>query len=161
MLIRDAKAGDFERILQLNEESVHFLSPLTSARLEALHAEASYHRVVDVDGKIAAFLLAFREGAGYDSSNYLWFTEHYDQFLYIDRVVVSRNFQGKGIGNKLYDDIFAFARGSGVSRIACEFDIDPPNHASQRFHDRFGFSEVGTRSYGDIVKHVSLQMVSV
>ena len=161
MLIRDAMAGDFARILQLNEESVHFLSPLTSARLEALHAESAYHRVFDDDGKVAGFLLAFREGARYDSSNYLWFTEHFDQFLYIDRVVVSKDFQGQGIGNKLYDNIFAFARNSGVSRIACEFDIDPPNHASQRFHDRFGFSEVGTRSYGDIVKHVSLQMVSV
>jgi len=161
MLIRDATAGDFERILQLNEESVHFLSPLTLARLQSLHAESAYHRVVDVDGKVAGFLLAFREGTNYDSSNYVWFTKSYDQFLYIDRVVVSKDFQGQGIGNKLYDDIFAFARNSGVGRIACEFDIDPPNHASQRFHDRFGFSEVGTRSYGDIAKHVSLQMVSV
>lgn len=161
MLIRDAIAGDFERILQLNEESVHFLSPLTPARLEALHAEAAYHRVIDDGGKIAGFLLAFREATTYDSSNYLWFTKRYDQFLYIDRVVVSKDFQGQGIGNKLYDDIFAFARNSGVSRITCEFDTDPPNHASQRFHERFGFSEVGTRSYGDIVKHVSLQMVSV
>jgi len=161
MLIRDATAGDFERILQLNEESVHFLSPLTLARLQSLHADSAYHRVVDVDGKVAGFLLAFREGTNYDSSNYVWFTKSYDQFLYIDRVVVSKDFQGQGIGNKLYDDIFAFARNSGVSRIACEFDIDPPNHASQRFHERFGFSEVGTRSYGDVVKHVSLQMVPV
>ena len=161
MLIRDATAGDFERILQLNEESVHFLSPLTLARLQSLHADSAYHRVVDVDGKVAGFLLAFREGTSYDSSNYFWFTKNYDQFLYIDRVVVSKDFQGQGIGNKLYEDIFAFARNSGVSRIACEFDIDPPNYASQRFHERFGFSEVGTRSYGDIVKHVSLQMVSV
>ncbi len=161
MLIRDAIAEDFERILHLNEESVHFLSPLTLARLDTLHAEAAYHRVIDVDGKIAGFLLAFREGANYDGSNYVWFTERFDQFLYVDRVVVSKDFQGQGIGNKLYDDIFTFARNSGVSRIACEFDIDPPNHASQRFHDRFGFSEVGTRSYGDVVKQVSLQMVSV
>lgn len=161
MLIRDATAEDFERILQLNEESVHFLSPLTSARLEALHAEATYHRVIDHDGKIAGFLLAFREGKSYDSSNYVWFTEHYDQFLYVDRVVVSKDFQGQGIGNKLYDDIFAFARNSGVTRITCEFDTDPPNHGSQRFHERFGFSEVGKRSYGDAVKQVSLQMVCV
>jgi len=161
MLIRDASAEDFERILQLNEESVHFLSPLTSARLEALHAEAAYHRVIDHDGKIAGFLLAFREGTSYDSSNYVWFTEHYGQFLYIDRIVVSKDFQGQGIGNKLYDDLFDFARNSRVVRITCEFDIDPPNDASRRFHERFGFSEVGTRSYGEVVKQVSLQMVSV
>ncbi len=161
MLIRDASAADFERILQLNEESVHFLSPMTLARLETLHAEAAYHRVVDQDGQIAGFLLAFREGTNYDSSNYVWFTERYDQFLYVDRIVVSKDFQGQGIGNKLYDDLFEFARNIGVARVTCEFDIDPPNDASRRFHERFGFSEVGTRSYGEVVKQVSLQMVAV
>lgn len=161
MLIRDASADDFAQILQLNEESVHFLSPLTLARLEALHAEATYHRVIDVDGKIAGFLLAFREGETYDGSNYVWFTEHFDQFLYVDRVVVSKNFQGQGVGNRLYEDIFAFARRHGVARITCEFDVDPPNDASRRFHERYGFSEVGTRSYGDVVKQVSLQMVAI
>jgi len=161
MLIRDASASDFERILQLNEESVHFLSPLTLARLETLHAEAAYHRVIDQNGEIAGFLLAFREGTNYDSSNYVWFTERYDQFLYVDRIVVSKDFQGQGIGDKLYDDLFEFSRNSGVARITCEFDIDPPNDASRRFHERFGFSEVGTRSYGEVVKQVSLQMVAV
>ena len=161
MLIRDANAGDFERILQLNEESVEFLSPLTSARLEKLHAEAGYHRVVVSDFEIVGFLMAFRENANYDSSNYQWFVKRFGQFLYIDRVVVSKHCQGQGVGNKLYDDVFAFARSNRVTKITCEFDIDPPNHASRRFHERYGFSEVGTRSYGDITKYVSLQMVAV
>ena len=161
MVIRNAIADDFDRILQLNEESVHFLSPLTPVRLQALHAEAAYHRVINHDGMIAGFLLAFREGTSYDSSNYLWFKQRHEQFLYIDRVVVSKDFQGQGIGNKLYEDIFSFARDSGVTRITCEFDIAPPNHASKRFHERFGFREVGTRNVGDGVKQVSLQMVSV
>ena len=161
MVIRNAIADDFDWILQLNEESVHFLSPLTSVRLQALHAEAAYHRVINHDGMIAGFLLAFREGTSYDSRNYLWFKQRHEQFLYIDRVVVSKDFQGQGIGNKLYEDIFSFARNSGVTRITCEFDIAPPNHASKRFHERFGFREVGTRNVGDSVKQVSLQMVSV
>lgn len=161
MLIRDANAGDFERILQLNEESVEFLSPLKPMRLEKLHAEAGYHRVIVSDSEIVGFLMAFRENADYDSTNYQWFVKRFGQFLYIDRVVVGKQHQGRGIGNRLYDDVFAFARGNGVSKITCEFDIDPPNHASRRFHERYGFSEVGTRSYGDIAKHVSLQMVAV
>jgi uncharacterized protein len=161
MLIRDANADDFVQILPLNEESVHFLSPLTLTRLNALHCEAAYHRVMVNNGKIAGILLAFREGANYNSSNYVWFAQRYDQFLYIDRIVVSKSFQGQGIGNKLYDDIFAFARNEGVTRITCEFDIEPPNQASRRFHERFGFAEVGTRSYGEVTKKVSLQAVSL
>jgi len=161
MLIRDANVDDFAQILRLNEESVHFLSPLSAERLEALHTKAAYHRVIDDAGKIAGFLLAFREGTSYDSSNYVWFTGHYDQFLYIDRIVVSTQHQGQGVGNKLYEDIFAFARNHAVTRITCELDIDPPNVASRHFHKRFGFSEVGTRNYGEVTKQVSMQMVIV
>lgn len=161
MLIRDANAKDFAQILQINEASVHFLSPLNAARLQALHEQSSYHRVVDSAGEIAGFLLAFRENAAYDSSNYQWFDKHFQQFLYIDRVVVSKKFQGQGIGNRLYDDIFAFARSTQAIKLTCEFDIEPPNEISRRFHARYGFSEVGQRSYGADNKKVSLQSASL
>jgi uncharacterized protein len=161
MLIRNANADDFAKILRLNEESVHFLSPLSLPRLQSLHAEADYHRVLEIDDEIVGFLLAFREGTQYDSTNYRWFVNQYEKFLYIDRVVVSTQHQGRGIGNKLYDDIFTYARSSDAIRITCEFDIEPPNEASQRFHQRYGFSEVGTQATSDGKKQVSLQAVSL
>jgi hypothetical protein len=86
--LRDARREDFAAILALNAESVHFLSPLTAERLDALHRAAAYHKIIEIDGEVAAFLLAFREGAPYDSPNYLWFAERYPEFLYIDRIVV-------------------------------------------------------------------------
>ena len=73
--IRDAREDDFDRILALNAESVHFLSPLDKPKLRRLHTKAAYHRVVDSDGTISAFLLAFREGAAYDSPNFRWFVK--------------------------------------------------------------------------------------
>ena len=60
-MIRDATPADFETILALNLESEHFLSPMSREVLEILHGEATYHRVVSNDGKVEAFLLAFRE----------------------------------------------------------------------------------------------------
>jgi len=96
--LRDAQRVDLSAILALNEASVRFLSPLTSARLEALHRSAAYHKVVDIEGEIAAFLLAFREGAPYDSPNYLWFVERYPHFLYVDRIVVAAAHRGSGLG---------------------------------------------------------------
>lgn len=161
MLIRDANINDFARILHLNEESVHFLSPLSLPRLQALHAEADYHRVIELEGEIAGFLLAFREGAQYDSTNYRWFVNQYEQFLYVDRVVISTQHQGRGLGNRLYGDFFAYARSNGAMRITCEFDIEPPNEGSQRFHLRYGFAEVGTQLTSDGKKQVSLQAVSL
>jgi predicted GNAT superfamily acetyltransferase len=155
--LRDAMPQDFRAILALNAESVHFLSPLNPARLADLHAQAAYHRVLECDGAVAAFLLAFREGADYDSPNYRWFVEHCGQFLYIDRVVVAHAQQGRGLGAMLYDDIIAFAAMTGVAQLTCEFDLDPPNPGSARFHARYGFREVGQQWIGGGKKQVSLQ----
>jgi len=156
-VIRDAERGDFPAILALNDESVHLLSPLSAERLDALARSAAYHKVVDVDGEIAAFLLAFREGAPYDSPNYLWFVERYQRFLYIDRIVVAPAHRGGGFGATLYDDIAGFAARSGAPWLTCEFDIEPPNPGSQRFHERMGFREVGTQAIAGGRKRVSLQ----
>jgi len=161
MAIRDARRDDFAAILTLNAESVHFLSPLSPERLDALHRAAAYHRVVDADGEIAAFLLAFREGAAYDSLNYLWFGKHYPAFLYIDRIVVAPSLRGGGLGVELYADIAAFAARSGVPWLTCEFDLEPPNPGSMRFHERMGFREVGTQWIHGATKHVSLQAKAI
>lgn len=158
--IRDATPGDFAAILALNDESVHVLSPLDAQRLAALHRSAAYHKVVDAGGGIAAFLLAFREGAPYDSPNYLWFVGCYPHFLYIDRIVVAPTHRGGGLGAMLYDDIEAFAAASGAPWLTCEFDIEPPNPASMRFHARMGFREVGTQAIGGR-KRVSLQAKAI
>ncbi|MDP3761026.1 MAG: GNAT family N-acetyltransferase [Ramlibacter sp.] len=157
MIIRDATSSDFGAILRLNAESEHFLSPLAEQKLQRLHAGAAYHRVACVDGAVAAFLLAFREGAAYDSVNYLWFAARYPQFLYIDRVVVDVAFQSRRLGTLLYEDLFAFARSTGAPRVTCEFDIQPPNPVSARFHGKFGFTEVGRQDVAYAAKAVSLQ----
>ena len=156
-MIRDAAPGDFPAILALNAESVHFLSPLDDARLSHLHAQAAYHRVVVHDSRVAAFLLAFREGADYDSPNYRWFAQHYPRFLYIDRIVVDGVARGLGFGAQLYDDILAFAAATGAARLTAEFDVEPPNPVSAAFHRRYGFREVGTQWIGGGKKQVSLQ----
>jgi len=158
-MIRDATPADFESVLSLNAESVRFLSPLTREKLEFLHGRAAYHRVACVGDNVAAFLLAFREGAPYESPNYRWFADRYPQFLYIDRVVVGTAFQARRLGSLLYDDLFAHARGIGVARVTCEFDVEPPNPVSARFHARFGFREVGRQDVAGAAKAVSLQEV--
>ena len=161
MLIRIATTADFPHLLRLNEESEHFLSPLTPARLELLFNTAAYCRALVSNGEVVAFLLAFREGCTYDSPNYRWFATHYQQFLYIDRVVVSKALQGQGAGKLLYDDIFSFARQTSVHRLCCEFDIEPPNEVSRRFHQRYGFTEVGSQVVAGGKKMVSLQAVEL
>jgi predicted GNAT superfamily acetyltransferase len=66
---RNAAPPDFAAIVALNAKSAHVLSPLTNERLEALHRSAAYQKVTEADDGVAAFLLAFREGAPYDGPN--------------------------------------------------------------------------------------------
>ena len=157
MLIRPTTAADHPRILALNEEFVRFLSPLTPARLSELDGGAALSLVVEQDAKVAAFLIAFREGAGYDSVNYRWFAQRYPSFLYIDRVVVGQALQGQGTGTALYRHVFAHAAAAGVRWVTCEIDCDPPNPVSDRFHARLGFREVGRQPVPG-GKQVSLQV---
>lgn len=155
--IRPATLEDYEQILKLNEESVHFLSPLTAEKLAHLHKQSELLKVIDVEGTVEAFVLLLREGKDYDSVNYIWFSNHYESFLYIDRVVVSLKHQHSGLGKLLYEEVFKHAESTDVPVVTAEIDIEPPNPASLKFHEKFGFKEVGKQSVAGGKKIVSLQ----
>ena len=131
---------------------------MSSQRLAALDREAALHVVIERGNEVVAFLLAFREHANYDSVNYRWFDRRYPSFLYIDRVVVAHSIQNNGAGSLLYKRAFSHAVEIGVPILACEFDVDPPNPASERFHAKFGFREVGRQFVAHGNKQVSLRI---
>jgi predicted GNAT superfamily acetyltransferase len=156
--IRDAREQDFDAVLALNAAEVRHTSPMDLARLRYLDGLATYHRVVEAGGTIAAFLLAMKDGSAYANANYAWFAARYRTFLYVDRIVVGADHQGRGFGRALYDDMFAHARSLGIDVIACEYNIVPPNEPSRLFHAAFGFREVGSQWLDDGTKHVSMQI---
>lgn len=156
--IRDASNADFERILALNAMFVQETSAMDLVRLQQLHALAFHLRVVAVDGEVAAFLLAMRDGAAYANDNFEWFSARYPQFVYVDRIVVDATAAGRGLGRRLYDDLFERTRALGIDIVACEYNLEPPNPASKAFHDRFGFVETGRQYAASGTKLVSLQI---
>ena len=108
-------------------------------------------------GQVQAFIIALVNGAPYENDNYIWFASRMTRFLYVDRVVVGSEFSGRGLGTRLYEDLFRFARVNGLTTVACEYNIEPPNVASRAFHDRFGFKKIGTQWVAGWTKRVSLQ----
>jgi predicted GNAT superfamily acetyltransferase len=157
-VIRAAEERDFPAVLALNEESVQVLAPMTRERLGKLHRTASLHWVIEDGGGVVGFVMAFREGTEHDSVNYRWFAERYPSFLYVDRVVVGSAARGAGAGTQLYEQLFAYAREADVATVTAEFDIDPPNPASARFHAKFGFHEAGRQVVPYGMKEVSMQV---
>lgn len=159
--VRQMENQDLDAVLALNQELVHFLSDLDMKKLIHLRDESAIQLVVEENGSFAGFLLAFREGADYDSINYTWFEDHYPEFLYVDRVVISPDVQSGGLGTAFYDEIFRIARETGVGVVTAEYNVAPPNLISEKFHARYGFEEVGRQQTADGKKIVALVVSQV
>jgi uncharacterized protein len=141
MEIRSLTEADTDAVLELNAGSVEATSPLddqTLARYRTMVAEAL---VCEVDGRVAAFALAYAPGSAYESVNYRWHADRFDDFLYLDRIVVGADFRRRGIASALYDVVEQTAAEHG--RMVCEVYSDPPNTVSLAFHRGRGYVEIG------------------
>jgi predicted GNAT superfamily acetyltransferase len=116
---------------------------------------AHYFRVVRQDGQLAGFLIGLRPGLPYDSLNYRWFSENYDDFGYVDRVAVAPTARRLGVASRLYQDFAATLRGN-VEVMTCEVNIRPPNESSMRYHEQHGFVRVATQETDGGKKEVAL-----
>jgi predicted GNAT superfamily acetyltransferase len=67
--------------------------------------------------------------------------------VYVDRIVVAPSMRGHGYARRLYGDLFERASLAGHDRVVCEVNANPPNPASDAFHARLAFSEVGTGTF--------------
>ena len=142
-------------VLRLNEASVPHVNSLSLSDLETLAEAACSFRVAIHQKKVVGFLLALPTGISYDSLNYRWFSERYDDFVYIDRIAVDGRLQRAGIGQRLYADLFE-RTAEQAARWTCEVNIEPPNPVSTAFHTRLGFVEVGRQFTEQGTKQVRL-----
>lgn len=132
---------DERAMLALNQAHRRETSSLDHESLRAL-LEQAFHVGLRNEGR-DAFLIAFDQDAGYASPNFQWFKSRYPRFVYIDRVIVAPDRRGRGLASALYEELFAAAAGAGQPLVGCEVNIEPPNPASDAFHEAQGFSEVG------------------
>ena len=163
-LIRNIEEKDLTFILGLNEENVEVLSPMDEEKLEFFMEHGELVKILETDdrNKPMAFFIVLREGvAEYKSENYIWFSNRYKEFLYIDRIVIDEQYRRMGLGRKIYEYICEYAKNIGVAVVTAEIDTIPYNEASLKFHKTMGFNEVGEQFIrGGMIK-VSLQAVEI
>lgn len=145
MLLREYRPDDLETIHQINEAEVPAVGTETIEDLAAIAAESTIALVAEVDGTVVGFCLVLAPGAAYDSINYLWFSDRYDDFVYLDRVAIRPEFQGRGIGRAIYADVerLTAERRPGATQFTLEVNLRPRNDRSLAFHATLGFAEVG------------------
>jgi predicted GNAT superfamily acetyltransferase len=140
--LRPIASADRADVLALNERNVELLAPMDETRLLELQAAADTAAVIEVDGGFAGFVITFGAGAAYDGENFGWFTDRFNDFCYLDRVVIHEDFRRRGLGTRVYDGL---ETSCGRPLFALEVNLDPPNDASLAFHQARGFTEVGQR----------------
>lgn len=155
VVIRDITFEDHDSVLRMNEEAIPAVSKASADHMAWLISVSCYPRVATIDMEIVGFLLGLPPGVEYTSENYRWFISRYQDFVYVDRVVVAASARGNGVGKRFYEDLFEFSR-ARAPVILCEVNLNPRNEGSLRFHERFGFEEVGRQDTEGGAKRVSL-----
>jgi predicted GNAT superfamily acetyltransferase len=119
---------NFAAVLALNNRHAIESSWLDLDRLTRI-VEAAYYACAS-SGR-SAFMIALDQDADYDSPNVLWFRERFARFIYADRIVVDPSGRRQG--------------------------FDPPNPASDRFHEALGFQTEGEApiASGKTVRYLS------
>lgn len=153
--LRDATVGDLEAALELNQSVVPAVNSLSAEQMRWFLEHAHYFRVLHDDYGLGAFLIGLRPGTNYQSMNYRWFSEHYDDFAYVDRVAVNRRARRLGLASLLYDDLRT-SLPPHVRLMTCEVNLRPPNPDSMHYHVRRGFTEVGRQETESGGKEVAL-----
>lgn len=135
-----------DQVLAINNANVPAVSELTAEEFE-FDLEHSLYALIITDcsgNELRAFCVTFAPGAPYQSSNYRWFSERYENFVYLDRIAVAGQYQNMGYGAALYGAVEQMMIKEGVaSLLTCEVNLQPANPGSLRFHHRLGFTEVG------------------
>lgn len=147
MEIRSLEAGDIEAVLELNAGAVSATSPLDEATLRSYLAMSDSALVCVVGDHVAAFAIAYAPGSAYPSINYRWYDSRFDDFLYLDRIVVASSHRRRGIATTLYDAFESVAAGHG--RMVCEVNSEPPNIESLAFHRNRGYVDIGELTQAD------------
>lgn len=142
MEIRTLNDADTEPVLRLNHESVWAVSPLDAEGLAVARRRAWWALACEVEGQVAAFAVVYAPGSSYESINYAWHTRRFEDFVYLDRIIVDPAFRRRGVANAIYDAVEEAAKPH--SRLVCEVYSSPPNVASLAFHQARGYVEVGS-----------------
>ena len=150
---------DIDALRLLNNQHAEELSFKTvPAFVELLHA-ATHVRALPNGG---ALLVGFDDQATYDNPNFRWLKTRFERFYYIDRVVVSSLYRGRGVARLLYEDLQRRAVLENRQRLVCEINSTPPNPASDEFHQRLGFEVIGSQELvgqGKTVRYWAKELV--
>lgn len=146
--IRDVHERELDAILAMNNAAGSGILPMNQTQIRYFWQHADYFRVAETGDCLAGFLIAMTREADCESSNFRWFKERYDAFVYVDRIVIAEDQRSAGIGRLFYADVQSFAETRAPALVA-EVFMEESTHPALLFHGSFGFHEVGQHQLPD------------
>ncbi len=142
MELRPLGDEDIPAMFLINQQGLPGTGKVSHEDISLLLEFASYSVGYFTGEELLGFVICMPPRTDYGSLNYAWFNEHYEAFVYVDRIAVSQKHRNKSIGTQLYNHVVEFASQDNVP-VAAEVSLKPPNPGSMRFHSRFNFEEIG------------------
>ena len=155
-----AKSSYKDFVIKLNMENMPAVGGLDEESFDKFIKYSDYFKVIRIDKELAGFMIALLPGRPYNSVNYKWFEKKYSSFVYIDRIVISFDYQNMGLGSLFYDDLQNGFKDK-YDFLACEVNLIPKNDISMKFHKKYGFDEVGQQYTDQKKKLVSMQILPI
>ena len=138
-MFRVLTSGDREAMWEINQANVPAVGEESPETLVEILDMAEIALGVVDSGVLVGFCLVLPPETTYDSPNYRFFCDRFDDFAYLDRVAFRPSHQGRGLGAALYREV---ERRMVRPRLTLEVNVVPPNEGSMRFHLREGFVEL-------------------
>lgn len=155
--LRPVQPAELPALLRLNNRFAEAVNALAAPDFAAL-VEGALLAIAAWDmaepARPRGFLIALGPEGPERGPNHGWMRAHHPGAAYVDRVVVDSTAQGQGLGRALYAALAARALEAGLPLLGCEVNLQPPNPASLRFHERLGFQAVGEATDPRNGKHV-------
>jgi predicted GNAT superfamily acetyltransferase len=138
--------NDLGTLLDINNAAIPDINQLTPLKAQWLIDHLAVPGLALLDGRPAGVVVVLNDRCGYDSDYYRWFTERYENFLYIDRVIVAGWARRQGIAKALYEHVESAAKERKLAIVADVYS-DPPNTPSLALHRAMDYDEIGTQAF--------------
>ena len=136
-------------IFELNQNNIPALGSLNNLQnVLDIYNHSLFATLVMVHEKFAGFAFVMDHKSQYQSLNYKYFKNNFKNFLYIDRVAFGEEFQRKGYGTELYNEIYKIANKLNLP-LCCEVNTIPLNKKSLDFHYKYGFETLEKVPFGE------------
>lgn len=127
---------------RLNESTAFQAQKQTESLFVEIYQYCDYHFDLRRGAKVSAFALAMSSGQAIEQFSYQWFMTRFEDFVYLDRIVVDSSSRRQGVGSGLFELCIAKAKADKKTALVCQVHDRPSNKIGHLFVQSMGFHAI-------------------